>query len=248
MSINIEFRIIFFSILIIIGGCQDNFVSEEVKKGNITPQWDSYCFYALDNHGEKTTDLSYVVTATKWTESLTIVSSFEEVDITINSDTEEKWLTCERLDDSKFILQASYYNNALSRRHGNIRIKPKVTKDQNVSDICIEIEQFGRDITVGQVISNIFYECKAYDRLCVFYKIIGTSPTYEIRADGEYSMSKAEKDSWYSISHSKEQNTFYITTTENNTEKWRTGYVKITLTDLPDGQSLERTYEITQGY
>lgn len=154
--------------------------------------------------------------------AFSIVSSYSDINVNIG----ETWLSCKNMDDSHYIISAEYNNHSYERK-GTIEVR-------NSNEVCktFNICQYGRKLTLSGG-SEIRLSAEG-----------GSSGVYEIKADGGYSISKGEDDSWYTLT--RENNSFYVTVAANNTTYSRQGKITVALTGLPDGELVQKEVIVTQ--
>ena len=99
--------------------------------------------------------------------------------------------------------------------------------------VKFKVNQQGRKLSVDGSQINVFAKG-------------GTTETYIIEADGKDSLNKDDADTWYSIIHNKETNTFYLVVSENSTGSKRNGLVTVALIDLPNGEHKQISIPIMQ--
>ncbi len=74
----------------------------------------------------------------------------------------------------------------------------------------------------------------------------GTSATYTITTDGEYSISKPDADDWYTLQCDLSSKTFCITVEKNETDEKRSSRLTVSLEGLPGGETKQVFVNITQ--
>lgn len=131
------------------------------------------------------------------------------------------------------------YNNSINARNADFVITPTMSDvtSQNAAGVKYRIKQAGRQLSAD--VSKIYLLATG-----------GTSETYNIVADGEYSISKSNEDNWFSIVNNADARTFYIVSTENNTEQSRESSILINLTGLPNNEEKQlniQVYQLSKG-
>lgn len=255
ISTKIIIIIIALSIVTIISGCNEEFGSDDIKDGCEKPALNY--LYTFNYYTGKPNDWLYFgyhslieskdngpVTAMEWNTTFLVKSSFPLSDIKIKST--EPWLTCERLEGEFFSITAETYNSVYDGedRKGHVYLTPSTSSGGDNHDYIIDVEvcQPGRNLVIyedGKWLSSIHPTIS-------FAENGDTSKTYEVRAEGEYTITKGTNDTWYSITHSKENNTFFVTVIPNTTSAEREGSINIALSDLPTGQSKEFKIQVIQ--
>lgn len=242
-------------ILTITSGCNEEFDLDSIKEGYTTPKLNY--FYAYDpDDGSPTCNLHFLphlltepsycgpVTAMEWNTTFSIESSFPLSDIKIEST--ESWLSCQRLEGANFSLTAASNNSSFDGnvRIGDVYITPinRTGSDNFNYKIDVIVRQVGRDLILYADGERLFSK----DQTISFAENGGTSKTYEVRADGEYTITQGINDTWYTITHSKENNTFYVMANANKTNTVRGGTITIALDGLPSGESKEIKIKILQ--
>lgn len=240
----------------IMTGCNEEFGSDAIKEGTDKPAL-NYFYTYQHNYGYPTEWLYFgphsliessdngPVTAMEWNTTFSVVSSFPLSDIKIEST--EPWLTCKRLEGATFSITATAYNISYESEHddrtGHVYIIPANITGGDKYDykIDVEVTQRGRDLILSP--DGIWQSSS--NHTISFAENGGTSKTYGVRADGEYTISKDPNDSWYNITHSKANNTFFVTTTSTSSST-REGSIKVALAGLPYGESKEINFKVVQ--
>lgn len=137
----------------------------------------------------------------------------------------EDWVAYEKIAENTYNLSVEY-NPSINQRSATFILKPQNSDVQNelASGVKYIIKQFGRDLRVEP--SKIYLFAKG-----------GSSETYSIVADGEYTIIKPEEFTWFTLIHNSENDTYYIVSTENKSDSPRTGYITASLKNLPEGES-----------
>ena len=143
------------------------------------------------------------------------------------------WLEYSAIDNGYTLSVAS--NTSSLDRTAEFVLTPL---DRDVIDVWsngikFKVNQQGRKLTLDVSQINVFAKG-------------GTTETYIIDADGKYTLSKGDTDTWYSIIHNSETNTFYLVVAENNTGSKRNGLVTIALLDLPTGEQKQISIPVLQ--
>ena len=114
-------------------------------------------------------------------------------------------------------------------------IKPtqETTNQSATAGVKYYLTQKGRIITTN--VKRIELFCQG-----------GTSNTYTIQADGEYSIKKDSADTWYVIKHNTLTNDFSIVVSENTANQKREGKITLWLNNLPDGEKYEVEIPVLQ--
>ena len=131
----------------------------------------------------------------------------------------------------------------LSAANENV-IKIEVTSNSSAKDRVAEITVSSSDNNVNEDLKQgVIFKLTQFGRHLstdvseiTMYPKGGTSNTYVISADGEYSIEKSNEDFWYSMICDKTANTFYIIVAPNNSGMDRTGKIILTLSGLPSGE------------
>jgi hypothetical protein len=74
----------------------------------------------------------------------------------------------------------------------------------------------------------------------------GTSDTFTVTADGEFSITKPEADTWYVLVPNYSTKSFYVIVTQNSTSTKRNSKISIVLNGLPDGENSKIIVILTQ--
>lgn len=148
--------------------------------------------------------------------------------------TEKNWVHVEKINEEEYAIKIDYNPSSLNR-NATFIIRPT---DNDVSDIYAQgvklvIKQSGRTIS-----------CET-SKISVFASG-GTSQTYKISADGKYSIEKMSGDNWYTIVSDTTSQTFYIVVTDNTSNSDRTGHIVLSLSELPNGESVTLDIEVFQ--
>lgn len=166
--------------------------------------------------------------------SLSVASSVNTLWEIEYSSAEKDWVHVEKINDEEFSITVDYNTSSLNR-NATFVIRPT---DNDVSDfyaqgVKLTIKQFGRTIS-----------CET-SKISVFASG-GTSQTYKISSDGKYSIERQPEDTWYTVVSDSSTQTFYIVVTDNTTNSDRTGIITLSLSDLPNGESVTRSIEVYQ--
>ena len=151
------------------------------------------------------------------------------------SGTQTGWLTYSRKSDSnatqyKYTISLTE-NNSVNARTAVFSVTPamSVTNTACSSGDALEITQNGRRLLSSVNEINM----SAY---------AGTSGTFVITADGEYSIEKGAGENWYLLQHNPDNKTFSVRVTQNNGSEERVGTITLSLLGLPAGES--KTVEV----
>lgn len=166
--------------------------------------------------------------------SLTVASSVNTSWEIEYSSTEKNWVHVEKISDEEFSIKVDYNPSSLNR-NATFVIRPT---DNDVSDFYAQ----GVKLTIKQ--SGRAISCET-SKISVFASG-GTSQTYKISADGKYSIEKKSGDTWYTVVSNPTTQTFYIVVTDNTSNSDRTGLITLSLSDLPNGESVTRDIEVYQ--
>ena len=79
-----------------------------------------------------------------------------------------------------------------------------------------------------------------------FFSRGGSSNVYIVQADGDYSIQKDAKDTWYAVQQDTENNTFSIVASENTTDEKREGMLTLSLQNLPNGETCTLAIPVIQ--
>ena len=166
--------------------------------------------------------------------SLTVASSVNTSWEIEYSNTYKNWVQVEKISEEEYTINVDYNPSSLDRNAIFI-LRPT---DNDVSDIYASgvkliIKQSGRNISCET--SKISVSGSG-----------GTSQTYKISADGKYSIEKMSGDNWYTIVSDTSTRTFYIVVTDNTSNSDRTGHILLSLSELPNGESVTRDIEVYQ--
>lgn len=166
--------------------------------------------------------------------NLTLSSSVDTSYRIDYSSSNENWITVNEINKEEYQLNIAS-NPSSNERRATFVISPK---DTDVNDV------------LSQGV-KVFIKQKGRELLCDVSKIDirfsgGTSQTYKIKADGKYSISKSNSDTWFTIVSDSETNTFYIVVTENTSTDSRVGYITLSLDNLPQGESKTFVIEVLQ--
>lgn len=147
---------------------------------------------------------------------------------------DDGWISVDASKTGYYTLSVAY-NPSVKERTANFVIMPTMSDvSSNISQgVKYAVKQRGRSISTD--VSRIDMN-----------SVGGTSSTYIVKADGDYTITKDANDYWYSLVADKTNNTFYIVVTENNTDADRVGKLTLSLGNLPNGESLVREVEIVQ--
>ncbi|MCM1140929.1 MAG: hypothetical protein NC453_20355 [Muribaculum sp.] len=166
--------------------------------------------------------------------TLTVASSVNTEWEIEYSNNDKSWVQVEKISEEEYTLNVEYNPSSLARSATFI-LRPT---DKDVSEIYapgvkLSIKQSGRDIS-----------CET-SKISVFASG-GTSQTYKISADGNYSIEKKPEDTWYTVVSDPSTQTFYIVVTDNTSNSDRTGHIILSLSELPNGESVTRDIEVYQ--
>ncbi len=144
------------------------------------------------------------------------------------------WVNIDNSNESTYRITVDY-NPSINEREAEFVLQPT---DDDASakyqqGVKYHIKQSGRLLTCNVSELNIF-------------STGGTSEIYEINSDGPYTISKDAADTWYTLIHKADSNTFYIVTTENSTDQKRTGKISVSLAELPENESFTHEIKILQ--
>lgn len=147
----------------------------------------------------------------------------------------EEWLHYSMTDDGtdvySYTFNADANPNAFTRSAEIVFAPAAYDGTVEHQGVIYTLYQKGREITVSA--STIFANGAA-----------GTSEDVEINADGPYTVTRANSDTWFIVNHTG--NHFNVTTTPNTTGSTRRGRVFVSLSDLPAGQEGGVTVEVVQ--
>lgn len=126
-------------------------------------------------------------------------------------------------------------NPSIKDRSANFVVLPSETDvaDAYGQGVKFAISQIGRKLSCD--VSAINMTTKG-----------GTSQTYNVTCDGAFEIRKEPEDSWYELVADTDIKSFHVVVSENTTHAVKTGKITISLTDLPDGESLTREVTVTQ--
>lgn len=116
------------------------------------------------------------------------------------------------------------YNPSTKSREATLVLMPTDdgVSDQIAQGVKFVIKQSGRGLSAD--VSEISMYVKG-----------GTSATYNITADGNYTIEKRADDYWYTLISDYANNSFYVVLTENTTGQERTGQILVSLADIHQG-------------
>ena len=144
------------------------------------------------------------------------------------------WLTVGKNDNGSYTLTAAY-NPSVNNREAVFVIKPTMstTNAACTSGVMFNVTQEGRSLStnVGEI--KMFISG-------------GTSDTYTITADGEYTVAKPDEDEWYVLQHDVESRTFYVIVSENTTKEDRRSQIVVSLANLPEGEEHNIVVSVVQ--
>ena len=144
------------------------------------------------------------------------------------------WLTVGKNDNGSYTLTAAY-NPSANNREAVFVIKPTMstTNAACTSGVMFNVTQEGRSLStnVGEI--KMFISG-------------GTSDTYTITADGEYTVAKPDEDEWYVLQHDVESRTFYVIVSENTTKEDRRSQIVVSLANLPEGEEHNIVVSVVQ--
>lgn len=145
----------------------------------------------------------------------------------------EGWIDVEK-NENKFLLNIAE-NPSSYERNATFVISPTDTdvSESLIQGVKVPIIQKGRSISCDASAINI-------------RRAGGTTKSYAINADGNYSITKDIEDSWYDIVHDKDNNTFYIVVRENVSKGKRIGHIILALENLPISESKTCIIEVLQ--
>lgn len=115
------------------------------------------------------------------------------------------------------------FNPAATQRQATFVVTPTAegVSDEIAQGVKFVVTQFGR--TLSADVSEIHIKAAG-----------GTTEQYHINAEGSYTISKDEADTWYTLVHNPANDMFYLVVSENTGES-RVGTITIALTKVTDG-------------
>lgn len=161
----------------------------------------------------------------------TTISTEWSIDYTFSSD---EWVNVDDSNENIFTLSVDY-NPSTKGRNATFIIYPTDddVAESNTEGVKFEINQLGRRLSCDVGIISMFPEG-------------GTSQIYNFTCDGTFEIKKETDEPWYTLVADKERKTFYVVLTENTTHNLRTGKIIISLSDLPNGETLSHEVTINQ--
>jgi hypothetical protein len=127
------------------------------------------------------------------------------------------------------------YNPSVNSREATIVISPtdEDASETNKQGVKFDIKQFGRKLATSTSTIEMFANG-------------GTSDTFTVTADGEFSITKPEADTWYVLVPNYSTKSFYVIVTQNSTSTKRNSKISIVLNGLPDGENSKIIVILTQ--
>ena len=166
--------------------------------------------------------------------TLSVASSINTVWKIEDVSTTDEWISVDDTNNNEYIINVDY-NPSIVNRTATFVLYPTDddVSEGNAQGIKFFIKQFGRTISCD--VSKIEMLSGG-----------GTSQTYKISADGNYSINKGAGDNWFSIVHDSATNTYYTVVTSNNSDENRVGHIVLSLSNLPNGENLSQEIEVIQ--